>query len=213
MCSASRVRVWNRGPCRHGQLGADCCRHLILRIGGRVRVTSSFWPWFMPHRWGYATISEIAHRTWILRAYSIRSFLMIHTRPHIRWSNTMRSQTWKVILSRPIAHGMHVHAPWMVVGWVHTSFRRGSRLQGYGTWTQRGPMSWTHVGRLLLVMRLLVVWVMAHWVPRTNVASFNPVMLVGENKLIDMHHYILFGIIRCKCLKTGRTCMSHVVPQ
>lgn len=80
-------------------------------------------------------------------------------------------------------------------------------------------------------MRLLVVWIMAHWVPRTNVASFNPVMLVGENKLIDMHQYLLFGIIRyqivdtdaCqyllfgivrrKCLKTGRTCMNHVVPQ
>lgn len=38
-------------------------------------------------------------------------------------------------------------------------------------------MSWTHVGVLLLVWRLLLVRIWAHWIPRTHVMTFNHAML------------------------------------
>lgn len=72
-------------------------------------------------------------------------------------------------------------ALWTVVGWVHTGFRRRSRLESHGTWAQRRAMSRAHVGVLLLVWRLLVVRIWAHLIPRTHVMLFNHAML-GKKK-------------------------------
>lgn len=81
---------------------------------------------------------------------------------------------------------VHAQALGMVVGRVHTRFGRGAGLQGDGARAQGRPVSWTHVGRLLLlVLRLLVVGVVSHWVPWTNVASFNHAMLAGGDKAIS----------------------------
>lgn len=199
--SAVRVRVRHGGPRGHGQLRADRRRHLILSIGGRVGVSGSFRPRFVPHRRGNAAVGEIAHHARILHAHA-RSFRVVHPRPHVGWSHSRRSQTWKVVLRRPVAHVVHVQALGMVVvGGVHAGFRRGPRLQGYGTRTQRRPVSWTHVGRLLLlllVLRLWVVGIVSHRVARTNVASFNHAMLAGGEKVISVHHELLLSIIGCK---------------
>lgn len=164
---------------------AACSRHLILGIGRRMRVSSSFWPGFVPRWRGDTTIAEAAlvRCTGVLYLHPPRGDLSTlgHTIPWMWRAHDRRPHPGVVMLQWPllpwksVSHGGYGVALWMAVGRIHAGLRRRPRLKSHRTWTKGRAVSRAHVG--MMVSWLHRVRIGAHWISCTHVMPLSHSLL------------------------------------